>query len=148
MSIVAIADAIAEAAHAGVPDKGGRPYIEHPRAVAALVEGDDARAAALLHDVIEDTDLTEADLLAAGIPVHVVTAVAALTRREGQADVDYYATVAANELALRVKRADIANNTDPVRTARLDPATRDRLARKYAKATKLLDDFSAERFPS
>ena len=48
------------------------------------------------------------------------------------------ARVRANEIALWVKRADIADNTDPERTALLDEETRERLAKKYAKSLTLL----------
>lgn len=148
MSYLEIAAELAERAHAGQVDKSGAAYIDHPRRVAARVTSDAARAVALLHDVIEDTDTTDVELLNAGIPSEVVDAVLALTRRRGQAPTDYYAAVAANTLALEVKRADIADNTDPARAALLDDATRVRLAAKYAKATKLLDEMSAGRFRS
>lgn len=63
-SLVADADEAARVAHAGQvrSGSGGMPYIEHPRAVAALLAehgfGDEVLAAALLHDVVEDSDTT------------------------------------------------------------------------------------------
>ncbi len=60
--------ALATTAHSGQTDKAGESYIGHPLRVMARVTGDDARMVAVLHDVIEDTPVTAADLLALGCP--------------------------------------------------------------------------------
>lgn len=133
---VELARRIATRAHAGQTDKAGRPYIDHPRRVAARVNDLREQAAAWLHDVIEDTTVTAARLLEEGIDDDVVSAVELLTRIGD--DADYYARIAADPIAREVKLADIADNTDPVRTALLDPATRDRLASKYDHARRAL----------
>jgi hypothetical protein len=86
--------------------------------------------------VIEDTELTPEDLRAAGVDDEVVAAVQLLTRIA--VDDAYYRRIASDPLAREVKLADIADNTDPVRTALLDPATRDRLAGKYDHARRAL----------
>lgn len=137
--LVAAADRLASAAHEGQVDKAGHPYIDHPRRVAAKVAhlGDDYRIVALLHDVVEDTPVT-LDVLAATFPGHIVDAVDAITHRAGMSRDDYYAQVAANPLAVQVKFADIADNTDPLRLAALPGTTQARLEAKYAHArTKL-----------
>lgn len=131
--MVAAAKALATAAHATQTDKAGRPYITHPQRVAARVAGDSrAEAAAWLHDVVEDSSITLADLAADGFDPEIIRAVDALTRRDGEPPEDYYARIRAVPLALRVKFADLADNTDPHRLAALDDATRERLIRKYA----------------
>lgn len=134
------AEALAVAAHAGQTDKAGRPYIEHPARVAVRVApcGDEAVAVAWLHDVAEDTEVSLGDLREAGFPEHVVSAVDALTKRSGEPLADYCGRVAANRLALLVKTADLADNSDPQRLALLDPRTRARLEAKYARARRLL----------
>ncbi|MBW4720878.1 HD domain-containing protein [Saccharothrix obliqua] len=136
-----VADAvrIARRAHHGQVDKSGRPYIDHPLRVMDRVTGDHARMAAVLHDVVEDTAVTADDLVAAGCPRHVVDTVLALSHRPGERQEDYLRRVAADPVAVAVKRADIADNTSPARIALLDPATRDRLRVKYARALELLD---------
>ena len=53
-----LARALAAYAHLGQVDKAGKPYITHPLAVAEGVEGEDAKIAALLHDTVEDTFVT------------------------------------------------------------------------------------------
>lgn len=136
-NLIRRADQIARSAHAGQTDKAGVPYIDHPRRVAARVQPDpDAVATALLHDVVEDTPVT-LEQLAEEFPAHIVSAVQALTRTPGQGD-RYYQQIRANPLALKVKLADIADNTDPARVAALDPATRRRLETKYAHALQQL----------
>ncbi len=138
--VVGQARDFAIAAHAGQVDKSGAPYATHPERVAGRLVGDDlAQAVAWLHDVVEDTTVTLDDLSAAGFPLHVVNGVDAMTRRRGEHSDDYYARVAGDPLALRVKRADIADNTDPARVALLDHPTRVRLAAKYEHALRVLD---------
>jgi (p)ppGpp synthase/HD superfamily hydrolase len=131
--------ALASTAHAGQTDKAGRPYIEHPLRVMHRVEGEHERMAAVLHDVLEDTPTTTEDLRTAGCPEPVITAVRALTKRPGEPLEQSMARAAADPIARVVKRADIADNSDPERLALLDPATAQRLRRKYADSIRLLD---------
>lgn len=137
--LAARAETLARAAHAGQVDKAGAPYAAHPARVAAAVAGDPlAEATAWLHDVVEDTSMTLADLRDVGFPEPVLAAVDALTRRADEERDAYYARVAADPLALRVKRADIADNSGPERLAKLPEATRIRLQDKYAHALAAL----------
>lgn len=140
MTIDRIADAIAASAHAGQTDKAGNDYITHPRRVAARVQPQTAenRAAALLHDVLEDTSVTAEDLAAAGVPDGVIAAVRLLTRSKDVPSTEYYEAIRTDPIALAVKLADIADNTDPSRLALLDSATQDRLRAKYAAALTAL----------
>jgi (p)ppGpp synthase/HD superfamily hydrolase len=66
------ATALARRAHAGQTDKAGRPYIEHPLRVMHRLRGEYEQLAAILHDVLEDTPVTENDLRSAGCPEPVV----------------------------------------------------------------------------
>ncbi|MBB1502835.1 HD domain-containing protein [Propioniciclava sp. MC1683] len=132
---------VATDAHAGQVDKAGLPYIEHPRRVAARVAAQtadpDALAAAWLHDVVEDTAVGLDELRQLGFNERVLDAVDALTRRPGEGDA-YYRRVAANPIALMVKRADIADNTDPVRMQRLTSEEVEWFRHKYDHALRLL----------
>ena len=101
--------------HLGQVDKEGKPYYLHPFAVARAVEGEEAKAVAYLHDVVEDTDTTLDDLRLYGFTPEVVEAVGAITREEGEDYFDYIERVRGNELARVVKLADLAHNTDPSR---------------------------------
>lgn len=133
---------VAVAAHAGQTDKAGEPYIGHPRRVARILErangfSEDETVLAYLHDVVEDTAV-ELETLAPFFPPAILDALDAITHRIGESRADYYARVKANPLALSVKFADIADNTDPWRLGRLDAWTRKRLRLKYAKALEAL----------
>ncbi|MFI7073496.1 HD domain-containing protein [Micromonospora sediminicola] len=139
---VADADALAAAAHHGQTDKAGRPYIEHPRAVAAILaeqgHGDHAVMAGLLHDVVEDTPISLDDLRAAGFPEAVVSAVDAVSRRDGETYMDMIRRAAADPLGRLVKLADNAHNSSEERLANLDPEAAAFLRRRYAKARAVL----------
>ena len=137
--LVTVARHLASQNHAGQVDKAGQPYIGHIERVADRVSHlePEAVAAAWLHDIIEDTTVTQEDLAAAGIPAPVIEAVVLLTKTGGPLD-DYYARIRQNPLALAVKLADIADNADPARQAQLAPEVRERLTRKYAKAVAAL----------
>jgi hypothetical protein len=131
-------------AHRRQLDKGGLPYIEHPRRVADAVRaaGYDALAvaAAWLHDVVEDTQYSLGALLTAGIPDSVVTTVDALTRRPGEPADDYYARVRADPRAHAVKWFDVADNSAPTRLAALSSPTNDRLTAKYRHARAIIGE--------
>lgn len=131
--------ALASDAHAGQIDKAGRPYIEHPLRVMRRLRGEHEQMTAVLHDVLEDTSITVEDLRAAGCPEPVISAVRALTKHPGEPLDQAMARAAANPIARAVKRADIADNSDPERLALLDPATAQRLRRKYADSARLLE---------
>lgn len=138
-ALVRRAREVAEVAHATQTDKAGNPYIDHPRRVAHTLAEDwgceaQVVAAGWLHDVVEDTETTLADLLEAGFPVDVVMAVEAVTHRKGESRADFIARAAANPLARQVKLADVLDNADPKRLALIDDeATRERLRAKYAR---------------
>lgn len=141
-ALLATALAIAARAHAGQVDRAGRSYLAHPLRVAARVvdAGDEVVAAALLHDVLEDSALTVDDLVRAGLPGRVVEAVEHLTRRPGESHGAAVQRAAAHPMASIVKRADIADNTDPARLALLPAELRARLTAKYAHALAVLED--------
>ena len=107
-----LALSIATKAHRGQFDKVGIDYIEHPIFVASQVDSEEEKAVALLHDVIEDSSVTAEELLNAGLPETVVTAVQILSKKKGQAYQTYLKTVKSNPLARAVKLADLKHNSD------------------------------------
>jgi len=129
---------IATKAHEGQLDKSGVAYIHHPIGVAELVEGDDAKIVALLHDVIEDTALTMEDLRQADFSEEVLAAVQVITKVKGECNDAYIARVKENPLALRVKLADIEHNRGRMEGI-ADSATRERLKLKYERALQLME---------
>ena len=130
---------IAYRAHHGQVDKGGIPYIFHPFHLAEQMTDEYTTCAALLHDVVEDTDVT-LEALSAIFPAEVVEAVALLTHRPGDDYLQYVAAIRENPIARAVKLADIAHNSD---TTRLEAtadnlAVQKRLHEKYSKALQIL----------
>ena len=140
---VEIAKNIATEAHKGQKDKGGMDYITHPAFVAAHVDSDEEKAAAWLHDVIEDTDVTLEDFAASGIPKDILRAVEAVTKRDGEDYSDYIRRVASNRIASAVKRADMTHNMDISRIP--EPKERDyERIEHYRKEYALLEELIAQ----
>ncbi len=133
-----LAQSIAVAAHKGQVDKAGKPYIEHPAHVASGVQGDIAKAVAWLHDVVEDTLLTLADLRGKGVAPEVVEALKLLTHDESVPYLEYVRSLKSNPLACAVKLADLRHNSDLSRLPRITEKDQ-RRAEKYAKAIAILE---------
>lgn len=127
-------------AHCGQVDKSGADYINHPLTVAAQVSDDvSAIIVALLHDTVEDTALT-LDELREKIPLtdDEAAALSLLTHDEKIPYLDYVAAIKSNELARRVKVADLKHNSDLSRINNPSPKDFARVE-KYQTALKLLD---------
>ncbi len=135
--VVMCALKLAMNAHDGQLDLAGAPYLLHPLAVAREMQTEDGFAAALLHDVMEDSDYTPDDLRAAGIPRHVIEALCLLTRSKEEPYLTYVRRLGSNPLARAVKLADLRHNMD---LSRLPHVTEKDLARleKYRAAQKIL----------
>lgn len=124
---------IAVRAHKGQKDKAGHGYILHPIRVSERCDDPRAKIVALLHDTIEDTDVTADYLREEGFTEEIVEAVLAVTRREGEEYNDYVRRAAQNELGRMVKRADLEDNMDIRRLPELTDRDVERL-RKYLRA--------------
>jgi (p)ppGpp synthase/HD superfamily hydrolase len=137
MATLERAIAIAAEAHAGQKDKGGAPYILHPLRVMMAVSPEDDRIVAVLHDVLEDTDIQPIALTVAGFSSRVVEALVCLTRQPDEKYDDFIARLKPNAIARRVKLADLADNSDLQRIAH---PTQTDYARceKYRRATLAL----------
>lgn len=103
---------IAARAHDGQKDRSGAPYIFHPIRVASTFADEFLQTIAVLHDVVEDADVTLEDL-DNHFPQGVVNAVDALTRRGGETYKEFIQRAARNPNARRVKIADIRDNLRP-----------------------------------
>lgn len=105
---------LATNAHAGQFDRGGTPYILHPLKVMHYLKSADEelQCIALLHDVIEDTKTTWADLREIGCTVRILEAVSALTKMPGQSYDEYKQAIFDNVDAMRVKSCDLRHNSD------------------------------------
>lgn len=127
---------LAETLHRGQVDKAGEPYILHCVRVMLRLPPDASeteRMAALLHDAIEDVPGAISAMGEAGVPDEVMAMCIALTRIEGEAYPEFLDRVAAST-AKRVKLADIYDNSDATRLAKLPSDTAARLRKKYENA--------------
>lgn len=128
---------IAVQAHRGQKDRAGAPYILHPLRMMFRVQTEAERMAAVLHDVVEDTEWTLEALRERGFPEEVVDAVDHLTRREAESYDEFVTRAAAHPVARRVKLADLEDNMDVRRTGTLADDDVERLGR-YLRAWRRL----------
>ena len=124
---------IAANAHKGQVDKGGNPYILHPLAVMQSLYDEDERICAILHDVIEDTDVTLEYLENQGFSEKVLSALDALTRRKNESYDEFIDRIITNKLAAHVKLADLSDNMDISRIEKPSKEDYERIE-KYRKA--------------
>jgi (p)ppGpp synthase/HD superfamily hydrolase len=127
---------IALEAHKGQVDKNGVAYITHPIAVAAQLESLELKTIAILHDTIEDTDVTAEYLIKRGIPKNLVEVVELLTKPKDEEYESYLKRVRENPMAKAVKLADLAHNTSPERASGLN----DKRRAKYELAKRILSE--------
>lgn len=123
--------------HAGQTDKAGRPYIEHVLRVA-LAQTDPLRTVvALLHDIVEDTDVS-IGYIQNEFGHDVADAVYAITKNPREDLKSYMERVRMNIVARDVKLADVLDNSDPERLARLPIDEHRRLRKKYEETFQAL----------
>ena len=130
---------IAYGAHHGQVDKGGLPYIFHPYHLAEAMDDEISCCTALLHDVVEDTDVTMEEL-EREFPQEVITILKLLTHAEDVPYFDYVRRIRENPIAVKIKLADIAHNSDQSRCPNL---TQEQLAyfrAKYRQAAAILTE--------
>lgn len=125
-------------AHKGQVDKAGKPYIMHPIAVASMQDTEEGFIVGMLHDVVEDSDLTLDDLLKQGFSNEVVGAVELLTHAKDEDYMTYVKRIKGNELARKVKLADLKHNSDLSRLPVVREKDIKRVENKYKPAIEFL----------
>lgn len=128
---------IAFEAHKNQTDKNGIPYIYHPIHLAEQMADEKTICVALLHDVVEDTDITFEQLVREGFPDDIIEALKLLTHDDSIQYVDYVKEIKSNPIAAAVKLADLKHNSDLTRLDVIDEKAINR-AEKYKKAIRLL----------
>lgn len=128
---------IAVNAHKGQYDKCGMDYISHPVYVALNMDNEDEKITALLHDVVEDCNITMEELSSYGFNSNIINAVSLLTRKQETDYFDYLKAIKTNNLAVKVKLADLKHNSDKERLSFLGEKGQI-LSEKYEKAIKYL----------
>jgi len=126
-------------AHKEQTDKSGMPYVFHPFHLAEQMADEATTVVALLHDVVEDTELTFEDLEKQGFGGEIISALKLLTHNDDTPYMDYVAKIKNNKIATKVKLADLRHNSDLSRLSVVDEKALERKA-KYEKAIKFLEE--------
>ena len=128
---------IAARVHAGQVDKGGAPYILHPLRVMLRVAPGAQQIVAVLHDVVEDSEVTFEDLEREGFSAEVISGLRAVTKVEGESYEDFVARAALDPVGKAVKLADLMENSDLSRIP--EPSQKDmERVEKYGRAIQYL----------
>ena len=131
---------IAIKAHEGQKDKSGREYIMHPIRVAERCKSPKAKIVALLHDTIEDTEVTPASLKEQGFPDEIIDGILSVTKQEGETYEEFVRRAAKNPIGKEVKQADLEDNMDIRRLKEITDEDADRL-RKYLSAWQYITNY-------
>lgn len=137
MSIIEKAISIALEAHKGQVDKAGNAYILHPLRVMFRMDTDDEMIVAILHDVIEDTNITFDYLKDQGFSKTVLASIEALSRRREESYSDFIRRVGSHPIAIKVKQADLIDNMNLSRIKKITEKDFMRM-RKYSEALTIL----------
>lgn len=119
-------------------DKAGYPYIAHLLHIAERMSDEDTTIVALLHDILEDTQVKEKDLEELGFSKNIIEAIKLLTHKKYTPYMEYIQKLKNNDIAKKVKIQDLKHNLD---TYRIDDIKETDLKRieKYKKALELLE---------
>jgi len=126
--------------HRGQTDRNGRPYILHPLHIMLQMDDEAEMIAAVLHDTIEDSEMTLEELREEGFSGEVLTAVELLTHeKESVPYEDYVWRLKPNPMARKIKMADLKHNMDIRRMDRVQESDLSRL-QKYHRAWRILTE--------
>lgn len=129
---------LAEKYHEGQFDKGGHPYIEHPLRVMEGVESLDEKILAVLHDVLEDCEISRNQLIKEGIPKCLVEKLEFLCKGKNEKYFDYIDRIKADKSTINVKLSDLRDNMNLQRLKEITEKDLKRLE-KYKKAKAILE---------
>jgi (p)ppGpp synthase/HD superfamily hydrolase len=143
MSTLEKAIEIAAKAHAGQKRFNGEPYILHSLRVMVNVKTLEEKIVAVLHDVVEDTNVTVSDLVDEGFSMDVYVAVSLLTHNKHNSYEEYINRIKWNDIARNVKIADMKDNIDILSIPDITIKDFNRL-KKYHRYIKKLSVFGVQ----
>lgn len=126
-------------AHKNQRDESGMPYVFHPFHLAEQMKDEKTTIVALLHDVVEDTDVTLDDIRNMGFDDEVVAAIELMTHDPNVPYMEYVSQIKKNPISKAVKLADLYHNSDITRLDEVTARDEERL-KKYAEAIRLLEE--------
>ncbi len=130
---------IATKAHAGQVDKAGKPYILHPLRLMLSFHNDIEMITAILHDVVEDSETSIKDLKAYGFSPQILSAIDCLSHKENEHYKDFIQRISTNELATKVKIADLKDNMNLTRLSTITPKDLSRIEKYHQALATLLN---------
>ncbi len=125
--------------HYGQKDKANKPYLFHLLYVMNNLDDLNAKIVGVLHDILEDTDITRNDLFNYGLSEEIVIAVEILTKPKNQKYMDYIENIKSNNIAKKVKLIDLKHNMDLTRLSKISDKDLKRTI-KYFEAYNYLND--------
>lgn len=136
MSELQIAQKLVQKKFKNKVDLGGHPYLEHLEYVSSHGRNEVEKVVGLLHDILEDTDITPKDLMTFGFSKDIIKKIELLTREK---HIDYVSYIdhlveSKDENALFIKKIDLENNMDLSRIAITQEKDIDRVNFKYKPA--------------
>jgi len=140
-NLTKLAMKIAFDAHKDQVDIAGLPYVFHPFYLASQMDDEDSTCIALLHDVVEDSNITFDNLEDVGFHDIVIKALALLTHDDEVPYLDYIQKIkdSHNRLAIKVKLLDLMHNSDISRLNYINDEALNRIE-KYNEAIKILQE--------
>ena len=131
---------LAKKYHEGQFDKGGSPYIEHPLRVMNGVESIEEKIVAVLHDVLEDCDVSREQLIDEVIPEYLVEKLEVLCKGKNEKYFDYIDRIKVTQLTINVKLSDLNDNMNLKRLKEVTEKDIKRLE-KYKTAKEILESY-------
>ena len=101
---------IASEAHQGQSNINGEPYILHPLRLLIKAKSDEERIIAVLHDVIEKSNISLAELKNKGFDQNIISSIDSLSRRKSESYIDYIGRLMQNRISVKIKLLDLADN--------------------------------------
>ncbi|MDD3252319.1 MAG: GTP pyrophosphokinase [Lachnospiraceae bacterium] len=110
---------VAKEAFAGKTDPSGQPYVDHALRIMDKMDTEEEKIVAVLHDVVEETEVSLHELQNMGFSRAVVEAVGMLAKRANMTYFDYIDDIHCSELASKIKIAEIEDNKDLARVQKM-----------------------------
>ncbi|ELC8460400.1 HD domain-containing protein [Clostridium perfringens] len=131
---------LASIKHYGQRDKSNKPYIFHLLYVMNNLDDLKAKIVGVLHDILEDTDITRNDLLNCGFSEEIIHSVEVLTKSKNQEYMEYIEKIKGDNVARKIKLIDLKHNTDLTRLSEISDNDLKRTM-KYFQAYKSLSEW-------
>jgi len=97
-------------AHQGQSSINGEPYILHPLRLLIKAKSNEEKIIAVLHDVIEKSNISLADLKNKGFDQNIISSIDSLSRRRSESYFDYIDRLMQNRISVKIKLLDLADN--------------------------------------